>query len=169
MEIDKILENLFFIASVPISKAQLIEILQLETPQEFEGLDSTLKRLAKEYENRGLQLVEVAGGYQVVTQAPYAKWIQRLRKMTPLKLSEEARVTLAIIAYMQPVTRASIEEIRGVDCESVLETLRSYDLIHIVGDVSGAFLWCTTDRFLQMVNLKSLSDLPSIEKIKSTF
>lgn len=166
---DKILENLFFFSSEPISKAQLIEILQLETQQEFEDLAATLKRLAKEYENRGLQLVEIAGGYQVMTQALYAKWIHRLRKMTPLRLSEEARVTLAIVAYKQPITRAGIEEIRGVDCESVLETLRSYDLIHIVGDVSGAFLWCTTDRFLQIVNLKSLSDLPSIEKIKSTF
>lgn len=160
---DKILENLFFVSSEPISKAQLIEILQLETRQEFEDLDATIARLTKEYQNRGLQLVEVAGGYQVLTQAPYVTWIQRLRKMTPLRLSDEARVTLAIIAYKQPITRASIEEIRGVNCESVLETLRSYDLIHIVGDVSGAFLWCTTDRFLQTFHLKNLSDLPRLE------
>jgi segregation and condensation protein B len=164
---DKILENLFFVSSEPISKAQLIEILQLETRQEFEDLDATIARLTKEYQNRGLQLVEVAGGYQVLTQAPYATWIQRLRKMTPLRLSDEARVTLAIIAYKQPITRASIEEIRGVDCESVLETLRSYDLIHIVGDVSGAFLWCTTDRFLQMFHLKNLRDLPQVDQYQT--
>lgn len=166
---DKILENLLFISSEPISKAQLIEILQLETAQEFEDLDATIARLTKEYENRGLQLVEVAGGYQVTTQAPYSKWIQRLRKMTPIRLSEEARLTLAIIAYRQPITRTAIEEIRGVDCESVLETLRSYNLIHIVGDISGAFLWCTTDRFLQLLHLKNLGELPAITHQKNRF
>ncbi|MFY9268155.1 MAG: SMC-Scp complex subunit ScpB [Candidatus Manganitrophaceae bacterium] len=163
---DKILENLFFISSEPISRTQLIEILQLEMQQEIDELDATIARLAKEYQNRGLQLVEVAGGYQVVTQSSYAKWIKRLKTITPVRLSEEARVTLAIIAYKQPITRAAIEEIRGVDCESVLETLRSSELIHIVGDLSGAFLWCTTDRFLQTFHLKNLVDLP---KLGSTF
>lgn len=166
---DKILENLLFISSEPISKAQMIEILQLETAQEVEDLDATIARLTKEYENRGLQLVEVAGGYQVMTQAPYSKWIHRLRKMTPIRLSEEARLTLAIIAYRQPITRTAIEEIRGVDCESVLETLRSYNLIHIVGDISGAFLWCTTDRFLQLLHLKNLGDLPAITHQNNRF
>lgn len=164
---DKILENLFFVSSEPISKAQLIEILQLETRQEFEDLDATIARLAKEYQNRGLQLVEVAGGYQVMTQAPYAKWIKRLKAITPIRLSEEARVTLAIIAYKQPVTRAGIEAIRRVDSESVLETLKSYDLIYIVGELSGAFLWCTTDRFLQMFHLKNLSDLPKVDQYQT--
>lgn len=164
---DKILENLFFFSSEPISKAQLIEILQLETPQEIDDLDATIARLAKEYQNRGLQLVEVAGGYQVMTQAPYAPWVKRLKTITPIRLSEEARVTLAIIAYKQPVTRAGIEAIRRVDCESVLETLKSYDLIRIVGEISGAFLWCTTDRFLQMFHLKNLRDLPQVDQYQT--
>ena len=161
---DKILENLFFIASEPISRTQFIEILQLETQQEIDDLDAALTRLAKEYQDRGLQLVEVAGGYQVMTQALYTKWIKQLKNITPIRLSEEARVTLAIIAYKQPVTRAAIESIRGVDCESVLETLRHYDLIEIIGDLSGAYLWCTTTRFLHMFKLKNLADLPSISQ-----
>lgn len=159
---DKILENLFFVSSEPISRTLLIDVLQLETREEFDDLDATIAKLTEEYKNRGLQLVEVAGGFQVMTQLPFAKWIKRLKNSTPVRLSEEARLTLAIIAYKQPITRSEIESIRGVDSESVLETLRSCDLVQVIGDLSGAFLWCTTNRFLLMFNLKTLGDLPQI-------
>lgn len=160
---DKILENLFFAAAEPLTLGQLTQILQLESAQELDDLKTALKRLSKEYENRGLQLLEIAGGYQLATQGDYAKWIRLLHKTVPTPLTDEARVSLAIIAYKQPITRSEIEELRGVDCESVLSTLVGKGLVQIVGELSGgAFLYSTTQRFLRQFGLKSLNDLPRL-------
>src|SRR5581483_5162146 len=90
---DKILENLFFAATEPLTIRQLSQFLQLDSPEEIEGLKTSLERLSKEYQNRGLQLLEVAGGYQLATQADYAKWIRLLRKTVPTPLTEEASVS----------------------------------------------------------------------------
>jgi len=161
---DKILENLFFAATEPLTIRQLSQILQLDSPEEIEGLKTSLERLSKEYQNRGLQLLEVAGGYQLATQADYAKWIRLLRKTVPTPLTEEARVSLAIIAYKQPITRSEIEELRGVDCESVLNTLVAKGLVQSVGELSGgAYLYSTTQQFLKQFVLNSLSDLPRLQ------
>ncbi len=159
---EKILENIFLVASDPVSLAQLYETLNIASQEGRQALDDALMRLKKEYANRGLQLMEVGGGYQLTTQASYARWIGRYKKSAPIQISEEAKISLAIIAYKQPIKRGEIEEIRGVECESVLQTLRQLDLIQVVGELSGAYLYGTTKKFLRHFNLNQLSELPPL-------
>ena len=106
--------------------------------------------------------MEVAGGYQVATRAEFAKWVAKLRRATPAPMSEEATVTLAIVAYHQPVTRSEIERLRGADSESVLTTLVRGGLLTVVGELERAYLYGTTTRFLERFGLRSLADLPPL-------
>lgn len=159
----KILENIFFIASEPVTLGQLVETLQIVTPEEIEKLKTALSNLKLEYEQRGLQLNKVGGGYLLTTQPQYRNWTRRHSTSSRTRLSEGGKVTLAIIAYKQPIKKSEIDLIRGVDCESVLQTLQQYKLIHVVGNLSGASLYCTTKLFLKQLNLNSLSELPPIE------
>jgi|SRR5579863_649143 len=160
---DKILENIFISSAQPLSLAQLAEVLQLKTQEELDDLKSTIDRLKGTYNERGLELFEVAGGYLLASQPVYSKWIKRLKSVTPVVVSEEARVTLAIVAYLQPIMRSEIEELRAVDCESVLTTLLGNGFIHVVGELSGAYLYGTTSRFLESLGLKDLADLPRLQ------
>lgn len=159
----KILENLFLAAPGPLSLCQLIELLKLEAEPEIEELRRTLEQLSADYKARGLQLIEIAGGYRLTTQEQYAVWVGHLiKKAAPAPISEEARVTLAIIAYLQPITRTEIEQLRGVDCESVLYSLANTGIIKIIGTLSGAFLYGTTQIFLEKIGINTLSDLPPL-------
>jgi segregation and condensation protein B len=160
--LDPVLENLFLAASGPLSRAQLVDILDLQVPEELGELDTVLARLSETYTERGLQLVEVAGGYQLTTRPEFAKWVTRLRRVTPTPMSEEATVTLAIVAYHQPVTRAEIERLRGSDSESVLTTLVRGGLVTVVGELERAYLYGTTTRFLERFGLRNLADLPPL-------
>ncbi len=160
----KVLENVFFVATEPVTMGQLKETFQIESPEGLAGLEVALVDLKKEYESRGLQLIEVGGGYLLTTQKTYGKWIQRYKTNAPAQLTEEGRVTLAIIAYKQPIKRNEIEVIRGVDCESVLQTLRAYGLVTVAGELAGAHLYCTTKKFLTLYGLNQLSDLPPLAK-----
>jgi segregation and condensation protein B len=160
--LDPVLENLFLAASGPLSRAQLVDILDLQVPEELGELDTVLARLSESYTGRGLQLVEVAGGYLLTTRTEFAKWVTRLRRVTPTPMSEEATVTLAIVAYHQPVTRAEIERLRGADSESVLTTLVRGGLVTVVGELERAYLYGTTTRFLERFGLCSLADLPPL-------
>ena len=160
--LDPVLENLFLAASGPLSRAQLVNILDLQVPEELGELDAALARLGESYAGRGLQLVELAGGYQVTTRPEFATWVTRLRRVTPTPMSEEATVTLAIVAYHQPVTRSEIERLRGADSESVLTTLVRGGLVTVVGELERAYLYGTTTRFLERFGLRSLADLPPL-------
>jgi segregation and condensation protein B len=121
-------------------------------------------------EGRGLQIVEIAGGYQITTRPDCAPWIKRLEKAKAgAKLSRSAMETLAIIAYKQPLVRTEIEQIRGVDTAGVLRTLLDRRLIRIVGrkDMPGRpIMYGTTKQFLQSFGLKDLADLPALRDIK---
>lgn len=158
----KLLENIFLIATEPVTMEQLKVTFQIESPEALAGLEGALVDLAEAYKSRGLQLMEVGGGFLLTTQEMYGRWIQRYKSSAPVQLTEEGRVTLAIVAYKQPIKRSEIEVIRGVDCEGVLQTLRTYGLLVVAGELAGAHLYCTTKKFLTLYGLNQLSDLPPL-------
>ncbi|GIX06088.1 MAG: segregation and condensation protein B [Candidatus Poribacteria bacterium] len=165
-------EALLFAAGEPISLVQIAEAIEGMTPEIAQQL---LEELQREYEaeRRGFQLVAVQRGYQLVTRPEYAEAVQRLfTKRVSQRLSQAALETLAIVAYYQPVTRAEIEEIRGVSSESALHSLLERRLITVVGrkEVPGRpLLYATTDEFLHHFGLEDLSALPSLAELEEMF
>jgi segregation and condensation protein B len=167
-EIKPILESLIFVSETPIRLETLIEVLPESTK---EAILEGIHRIQKEYEedSRGLQLVEVANGYQFRTKPKWAGWIHRLKKTKAVKLSRSALETLAIVAYRQPIIRPEVEEIRGVDSGWVLRTLLEKGLIKMMGrkDIPGRpIVYGTTKAFLELFGLSALSDLPSLKEIQ---
>jgi segregation and condensation protein B len=131
-----------------------------------------VQKLQALYDQEGtaFQVEELAGGYQLLTRAEYHPWLVRLRRAaTDLRLSGPARETLAIIAYRQPIMRADIEGVRGVQCSEVLRLLMERGLIRIAGrddSLGRPVLYGTTKKFLQVLGLKSLRDLPVNSELK---
>ena len=168
-EAKPILEALLFVSPEPVSIERLQEVLE---GMKRVRLQSLLEVMAQEYEENGhgLQLVEVAGGYQLTTKPECAHWIRRLDEIrTASRLSRPALETLAIIAYKQPVTRSEIEEIRGVDTSGVVKTLLERRLVKITGRREAAgrpLLYGTTKEFLEYFGLRDLSGLPSLKEFK---
>jgi len=167
-EIKPILESLIFVSDTPVRFETLLEILPESSK---EAILEGIHRIMKEYEedSKGLELVEVAGGYQFRTKPKWAEWIHRLKKAKTVKLSRSALETLAIVAYRQPIIRPEIEEIRGVDSGWVLRTLLEKGLIKIMGrkDIPGRpIVYGTTKTFLELFSLNTLSDLPSLKEIE---
>ena len=167
-EIKPILESLFFVSDSPIRLETLVEILPESNKETIlEGI----RQIQAEYENpsKGIELTEIAGGYQFRTKADWAGWVGRLKKVRAIKLSQAALETLAIVAYRQPVIRPAVEEIRGVDSGSVLHTLMEKGLIKMMGrkDLPGRpIVYGTTKAFLELFGLNTLSDLPSLKEIE---
>ncbi len=167
-DIKPILEGLFFISDSPIRVEALVEILP-ETNKEaiLEGI----RQIQAEYgdHSKGIELVEVAGGYQFRTKPDWAEWIHRLKKAKAVKLSQAALETLAIVAYRQPVIRPAIEEIRGVDTGSALHTLLEKGLVKVMGrkELPGRpIVYGTTKAFLELFSLNSVSDLPKLQEVQ---
>jgi segregation and condensation protein B len=168
MDIKPILEGIVFSSESPVKLETLVEILpEWDKSAILDGLDQIRKGCMEDY--RGLELMEVAGGYQFRTKPQWAQWINRLKKAKPVKLSQSALETLAIIAYRQPVIRPTIEMIRGVDSGWVIRSLIEKGLIRIVGrkDIPGRpLIYGTTKTFLELFNLNTLSDLPTLKEIE---
>jgi len=167
-EIKPILESVIFVSPSPVKLETLVEILP-ESNREL--ILEQLQRIKEEYEDpsRGVELAEVAGGYQFRTKSMWAEWVARLKKAKTVKFSQSALETLAIIAYRQPVIRPQIEEIRGVDCGWILRSLMEKGLVKIMGrkDLPGRpIIYGTTKGFLELFNLNSLADLPSLKEIQ---
>jgi segregation and condensation protein B len=167
-EIKSIIESLLFVADGPLTIQRLGEVLE---GVEREDLRSTLDELQAELENsrRGVRLVEVAGGYQLRTAKVNADWVKKFLGGRPARMGRATLETLAIIAYRQPITRAEIESIRGVDVDGVINTLLDRSLIRAVArkDVPGRpFLYGTTPEFLQLFNLKDLTHLPTLKEME---
>ncbi len=163
-----IIECLIFASEVPLTIEKIKDVLE-DTPKK--ELKELVKELMEDYHNleRGIYIREVAHGYQFCTKPEYAHLIHKLRKSKPYHLTQPTLETLAIVAYKQPVTKAEVEIVRGVDCTGVLKTLLEKKLITFQGrkDVLGKpFLYGTTSRFLEVFGLTDLSSLPSIEEIK---
>ena len=164
-ELTAILEALIFASPEPLTPKAIFKLLDTE-PEE--DLRAALEALKREYDRPGgLQIVEVAGGYQIVTRPDLHEWVRRLfHERTTQKLTVQALETLAVIAYRQPITAAEITDVRGVNTSGVLNTLLERNLIKIVGrkQVAGRpFMYATTKEFLIRFGLNDLSDLPKVE------
>jgi segregation and condensation protein B len=164
--VKSVLESLLFVADAPQSVQRLSEVLD---PVDRDTIRSVLGELQAELEaqDRGIRLVEVAGGYQLRTPKSNAEAVKKFLGGRPARMSKATLETLAIIAYRQPITKAEIEAIRGVDVDGVITTLLERNLIRAVArkDVPGRpFLYGTTPEFLQLFNLKDLSELPTLKE-----
>src|SRR6267143_2049520 len=164
-ELKAILEALIFASPEPLTLKATYKLLDTEPK---EDVQAALAELKQDYDRPGgLQLVEVAGGYQIVTRPDLHEWVRRLfNARTTQKLTVQALETLAVIAYRQPVTALEITEIRGVNVSGVLNTLLERHLIKIVGRkqvVGRPFMYATTKEFLIRFGLNDLSDLPKVE------
>lgn len=168
-ELKAILESLLFVTAEPVPLERLMVALGTVSKSE---LRHALQSLREDFdrEGRGVQMVELAGGYQIVTRAEHAPWIKRLAKAKASpKVSRSGMESLAIIAYKQPIVRSEIEQIRGVEVSTVLRTLLERKLIRMVGrkDVPGRpIMYGTTKLFLQQFGLSDLSQLPPLREFK---
>jgi segregation and condensation protein B len=163
-ELKAILETLLFVSHGPVTVERLASVLEGVPKIEVR---QALRSLQDEYDQvgRGLQVVEVAGGFQLVTRSDYGPWIKRLEKNKPRSALE----SLAIIAYKQPIVRAEIEQIRSVEASGVIRTLLERKLIRMVGrkDMPGRpIMYGTTKYFLQHFGLRDLSELPPLREFK---
>jgi segregation and condensation protein B len=164
-ELKAIVEALVFASPEPLTPKAIQKILDTEPKEDIQAALAELKR---DYDRPGgLQLVEVAGGLQIVTRPHLHEWVRRLfHERTTQKLSVQALETLAVIAYKQPLTALEINEIRGVNTSGVLNTLLERHLIKIAGRkqvVGRPFLYATTKEFLIRFGLNDLSELPKVE------
>jgi segregation and condensation protein B len=163
-----IVESLIFIHDAPLSVDRLAQILE-----EFERADIriALEDLMEDYTHgeRGIILTQVAGGYQFRTRPDHADYVRRLTKSKGVKFSQSALETLAIIAYRQPITRAEVEYLRGVDSGGVMKSLLEKKLLKILGkkDVPGKpLIYGTSREFLELFDLKDLNQLPTLKEIQ---
>lgn len=169
MSLASILESIVFASDAPVSMDRLAEMLP---EQERSEIRTALSEMADFHEKRGggFILAEVAGGWQFRTRPDYHEYISRLIKTRPVKFSNSALETLAMVAYRQPITRAEIEYLRGVDCGGVLKTLLEKKLIRILGkkDIPGRpLIYGTTREFLEVFGLKDLKGLPTLKEIQA--
>jgi len=168
-ELSAVIEALLFVSGEPIALDKLVQVLEGTGP---DRIREALDRLRQGYDaaGRGLQIVEVAGGYQIATRSECAPWIKALEKIkSATRLSRSGLETLAIVAYKQPVTRGEIEVIRGVDSAGVLKTLLERRILKIVGRREGLgrpMLYGTTREFLHYFGLKDLSELPAMKEFR---
>ena len=167
-DVKSVVESLLFVADGPLTLQRLQEVIDGTSKEEIR---SVVAELQEELENnrRGLRLVEVAGGYQMRTAKVNADWVKKFLGGRPARMGRATLETLAIIAYRQPITKAEIEAIRGVDVDGVIGTLLERDLIRAVArrDVPGRpFLYGTTQQFLELFNLKDLTHLPTLKEME---
>lgn len=158
------IECLLFISEKPLRISELKEVLEVDASL----AQRLLSELMDEYDKRsGLAILEVAGGYQMVTRPEYAFYVSKLRQPRRIRLSRAALETLAIIAYRQPITHPEIEHIRGVDSSGCIARLLELGLVRVAGRKSAPgrpYLYATTERFLDVFGLKDLSELPPVEQ-----
>ncbi len=165
-DLQKIIETLLFITDRPVKVSRMVDVIENTTAKEVR---EAIRKLQDDYTVRGsaVQILEIAGGFQMCTKPEYGRWVRRLynEKMTT-RLSNAALETLAIIAYKQPLTRAEMEGIRGVDVAGPLEKLLDRGLVRVVGrkdTIGHPMVYGTTDEFLRMFGLNKVSELPDLQ------
>ncbi|MFN3422908.1 MAG: SMC-Scp complex subunit ScpB, partial [Armatimonadota bacterium] len=162
-QLRKALECVLFVATKPLPLEEVARILQVPLDEAL----MLLNELAVEYERRsGLAIVEVAGGWRMVTRSEFAPYIARLHPLQRIRLSRGSLEVLAIIAYHQPITRPEIEQLRGVDSSTAIQSLLEHGLIQVVGHketVGRPRLYATTQKFLELFGLRSLEELPPLK------
>ncbi|MBW2692195.1 MAG: SMC-Scp complex subunit ScpB [Deltaproteobacteria bacterium] len=169
-EVEKrnIAEALILASPDPIPLGRLAKLIPRCTPAKARIL---VDELNAEYvaQQRAFEICEIAGGYQMRTHSEFASYLRQLQNSRPLRLSNAALETLAIVAYRQPLTRAEVENVRGVDAGPVMRTLLERKLIKLSGhrDVPGhPMLYATTKRFLEVFGLVQLDDLPTLRELE---
>ncbi|MCX5686241.1 MAG: SMC-Scp complex subunit ScpB [Candidatus Omnitrophica bacterium] len=165
-----IIEALLFVSDKPVSIDALKSVIKDIDPTEIRAI---IEELNAEYaaSARSFSIKEIAGGFQMLTDPVYSKWIAALYKRPPDRLTGPSLETLAIIAYKQPLTRSDIEAIRGVNVDGVLGTLEERGLIRTRGRLEAPgrpILYGTTTEFLQHFGLKSIEELPKLKEFKES-
>lgn len=164
------LEAVLLVAKEPLPSRKLAQLAELEDGTEARTL---ARQLNERLDARGaaFRVEQVAGGFQMLTRPAYSPWLRRLHQNEVLvQLSAPALETLSIVAYRQPILRAQVEAIRGVQCGEMLKQLMERELVRIAGkspELGRPFLYGTTKRFLQVFGLRDLEDLPRYEELKS--
>ena len=181
MTLDKVIEALLFSAQKPLSIREITTAIKSaegdDLPNEFARVReaevaAAIEQLKTEYveQGRAFQLIEKAEGWQLATDPKYAPWVRQLFPAPkPARLSAPALETLAIIAYRQPITRADVEAVRGVNIDGVLQTLMERGLVKIAGraEIPGRpLLYETTQFFLDHFGLRDLDELPNVEELR---
>lgn len=168
-EVKRIVEAVLFATQEPISVRKLSDIVG---DTDVKTVQDVIRQLREEYDahDRVFQIEEIANGYQLLSRPEYHEWISKIRKKSgENRLSQQALETLAIIAYKQPIIRADIEAIRGVQSGQMIRTLIEKNLVKITGrdEVLGRpLLYGTTTQFLNYFGLKSIKDLPKVEDLE---
>jgi segregation and condensation protein B len=160
---DGVLECFLFVSQDPVTPAQVADALEMDERSARDALEGLRER----YASPGLQVIRVAGGYQLCTRTEHADPVARFLRPPTQRLSRPALETLAIIAYRQPITQPEMEAIRGVNCAGVVRTLLERELILEKGrkdTVGRPILYVTTDQFLKHFGLKDLTELPLLEE-----
>lgn len=167
---EQVIESILFAADTPLTLPKIVSILGVGSARDVR---KHVNALNKRYDEQGaaFRIEAIAGGYQMLTRPEYNTWLRRLRQnKQDSRLSQAAMETLAVVAYKQPVVRAEIEAIRGVQSGEMLNRLRELGLVKIVGraeDVGRPMLYGTTKRFLEVFGLSALEDLPEVEELKT--
>jgi segregation and condensation protein B len=186
MTLARVIEALLFSASKPLSAKEIVDVLRRAgtedefSPNEFAKvreaeIAAALEQLKLDYieQERGFQLIEKADGWQLATDPKYAPWVGELYpEPKPARLTAPALETLAIIAYRQPITRADVEAVRGVNIDAVLQTLMERGLVKITGraEIPGRpLLYETTQFFLDHFGLRNLDELPNVEELRTRY
>lgn len=168
MQVTQIIEALLFSSDAPLSAA---DIARVDESLDEDIVDAAVQALRVEYDRteRAFQVVELAGGYQILTRPDYAEYLERFATVPQSgTLSDAALEVLAIIAYRQPIGRSEIEEIRGVGSSGVLRTLQDRGLVDVVGRGEGLgrpLLYGTADKFLEHFGFRTLEDLPRPDEL----
>jgi len=171
LELKKIMETLLFITDEPLTAERISKICDID---DVKYINEKLEELKHNYdlEGRALQIMKVAGGWQMSTRPEYGIWIRKLyQTRLTLRLSNAALEVLSIVAFKQQVTKAEIEAIRGVDSSGPIDTLIERKLITNVGrkeTLGRPIMYGTTDEFLKQFGLNSLADLPNLDSLVST-
>jgi len=159
-------EALLFATREPLPRARLLEIATTHGYDRDLAADALAAVVAAyEGDGHGIQVVEVAGGFQLATKPAQAVWVADLTPPRKIRLSQQALETLSLIAYKQPIIRAEIEQVRGVNPMGTLKTLMEHDLIRVAGrrEIPGKpLMYATTKNFLKVFGLKRLADLPTV-------
>jgi segregation and condensation protein B len=169
-ELKLVLEAILLAAGRPLTLDQLLSMFEESCRPERSELREAIGLLQADYADRGIELNEVGGGYRIQVRTSMQEWVGRLWEEKPARYSRALLETLALIAYRQPITRAEIEDVRGVTVSSsIMKTLQEREWVQVVGhrDVPGRpAMYGTTRQFLNYFNLKSLDGLPSLAELR---
>ncbi len=169
-KIKSIVEAALFAAGEPLSIDRLLALFEEEERPEKKAMQEVLQTLQQECEGRGIELKEIGSGFRYQSRTDVSRWVSRLWEERTPRYSRALLETLALVAYRQPITRAEIEDIRGVAVSSsIMKTLQERGWVRIIGhrDVPGKpAMYATTKEFLDFFNLKSLEDLPTLAELR---